>query len=299
MSGQPGTTEALKRLRGLVLLGAVFLLAICANPVVAKDGELVVHYAPPESPQDRRWDYPLRMLDLALSKTGRPYRLEQGKGEALQGRVATELEEGSQIDVMWTMTSIERENRLLPVRIPIDKGLLGYRIGLVRTGDKDRLSKATTVQDLSNLRIGQGHDWPDMEILSANGLPVQGVAGYENLFLMLSGNRIDYVPRSVMEVPDELSAHPSLDLATEPYLVLHYPTAQYFFVNRDNKVLAALIGQGLEKAIADGSFDQLFMQYYGKTLRDAHFERRRLISLRNPLLPPQTPLGRPELWYRP
>lgn len=300
MAGQFENAKALKRLMVAFLLGGSFLLVICDGlPASAKEEVLVVHYAPPESPTDRRLDYPLKLLDLALSKSGHAYRLEQNPGEALQGRVVTELEEGGPVDVMCSMTSIERENRLLPVRMPLDKGLLGYRIGLVRSADKELLSKAVRLQDLSQLQIGQGHDWPDVDILSSNGLHVHGVAGYENLFFMLAGGRIDYLSRSVMEISAELEEHPSLNLVMEPYLVLYYPTAQYFFVNRNNKRLAGLIEHGLEKAIADGSFEQLFQQYYANALRDAHFERRRLIKLNNPLLPPQTPLGRKELWYRP
>ena len=68
-------------------------------------------------------------------------------------------------------------------------------------------------------------------------------------------------------------------------------------VNRHNTRLAQDIREGLEKAIADGSFDKLFQQYYGERLRKAHLETRTVIELRNPLLTPGTPSDRPELWY--
>ena len=61
--------------------------------------------------------------------------------------------------------------------------------------------------------------------------------------------------------------------------------------------MAEDIRQGLEKAIADGSFDKLFLQYFGERLRRAGLEKRTVIELKNPLLTSETPSGRPELWY--
>ena len=52
-----------------------------------------------------------------------------------------------------------------------------------------------------------------------------------------------------------------------------------------------------EKAILDGSFDKLFQQYFGEGIRKAHLETRTVIELQNPLLTPETPTNRPELWY--
>lgn len=68
-------------------------------------------------------------------------------------------------------------------------------------------------------------------------------------------------------------------------------------VNRKNTRLANDIREGLEKAIADGSFDKLFWQDYGDRLRKAHLETRTVIELKNPLLTPDTPVNRPELRY--
>ena len=53
---------------------------------------------------------------------------------------------------------------------------------------------------------------------------------------------------------------------------------------------------GLEQALADGSFDRLFFAHYGDALQRARLSERQLIELDNPLLPPDTPLQRAELW---
>ena len=77
--------------------------------------------------------------------------------------------EGQLVNVAWSMTSIERESDLLPVRIPIYKGLYGLRLLLTT---KDKLIKFANISDvaeLSELDFIQGHDWPDTTVLTDNG----------------------------------------------------------------------------------------------------------------------------------
>jgi membrane-bound lytic murein transglycosylase MltF len=79
----------------------------------------------------------------------------------------------------------------------------------------------------------------------------------------------------------------------------HAQAATCKFTSRARSGLAASIERGLEAMVADGSFDVLFQQYHGETLKRAGLDRRRVIELENPDLPPQTPFHRVELWYRP
>jgi hypothetical protein len=215
-----------------------------------------------------------------------------------QERQVVELEAGRTIDVGPIPSSAEREARLLPIRIPINKGMLGWRLGLIRKGDKGRIAGVSTLDDLKRVRLAQGQEWPDTHILRANGIDVITAPKYEGLFKMLVGKRFDYFPRSVMEIWDEQAINDAT-LEVEPHLALHYFYDAYFMVNRKNTKLAQDIRDGLEKAVADGSFDKLFQQYYGERLRKARLETRTVIELRNPLLTPETPSERPELWYDP
>ena len=80
--------------------------------------------------------------------------------------------------------------------------------------------------------------------------------------------------------------------------MLHYPTAVYFFVNRSATALAERIRAGLEAAIADGRFDDLFREVNGKAIEQAQLDARVVLLLDNPLLPAETPLHRQELWYK-
>jgi hypothetical protein len=275
------------------LLSAVFLLwHLCAS------GAQVVRYPAPETEADRRHDYPRELLALALSKTKTDYGVAYASTVMTQEREVLELAAGRNIDVSSIPSSPEREAKLLPIRIPVNKGLLGWRIGLVRRGEQSLLANVRSLGDLGKVRIAQGHDWPDTRILRESGVNVIAGSTYDGLFKMLIAARFDYFPRSIMEIWSERDANGGL-LEVEPRVALHYFYDAYFFVNKRNTALAEDIRQGLEAAIADGSFDKLFQAHWGERLRQARLAERIVIELPNPLLTPQTPKDRPELWYDP
>ncbi len=274
------------------------LLLFLAFPALADKPLSVIHPDRP-SENDARYDYQIRLLRLALDKAGVAYRMQPSKVKMEQGRSLLQLEKGKDIDVVWSMTSREREQRLLPVRIPIDKGLIGYRVFLVKQDKLKKFAGVSTLDQLRRFDAGQGTHWPDTKILKANGLTVYGAAAHETLFNMLEADRFDYFPRSITEVWDELAAHPGRNFVVEPTILLSYPAAAYFFVNKHNTALAHAIESGLQRAMRDGSFEQLFQEYYGEFIRKADLRHRKVIRLRNPLLPYETPLMQRQLWFRP
>lgn len=272
------------------------LLLLCACALAAGGVSAgTVYYAAPEVFENGKSDYGFDLLQLALAKSGSHYRAELAPVYRQQNRAIAELLANSgQVHVVGTMTSAEREAQMLPVRIPISKGLIGWRILLLREDRRDWLREVRSARDLQGIRMALGQDWPDLPVLRAAGLEPATVPSYNRLFGMLKAQRIDAVPRSVNEIWSELARHQGL--AADPYLVLHYPAADYFFVHRDNASLAEDIRRGLEAAQADGSFDRLLLGYYRDMLDMAALGKRRVIELPNPGLPPETPLARKELW---
>jgi|SRR5581483_1576362 len=252
---------------------------------VAAPGVEVIRFPKPESEYDRRMNYAYELLQLALSKSGTEYRLQTAPVATNQDRGVLEIEAGRTIDVAPFPSSAEREARLLPIRIPLYKGAMGWRIGLIRKGDQERFARIRTVDDLKHVRLAQGREWPDTKILQANGINVITAPTYEGLFRMLEASRFDYFPRDPMEIWDEQANHADT-LIVEPHLALHYPYDAYFMVNRKNTRLAQDIRVGLEKLILEGSFDRLFQRYFGEWIRKAHLEKRTVIELQNPLLSP-------------
>ena len=263
---------------------------------VAAVGVEVIRFPKPESESDRRMNYAFQLLQLAVSKAGIEYRIQRAQVAMNQERAVLEIEAGRTIDIAPLPISVEREARLLPIRIPIYKGAMGWRLGLIRKGDGELLARVHTLQDLKGVRLAQGAEWPDTKILQANGISVITAPTYEGLFKMLEGKRFDYFPRDPMEIWDELADHADT-LVVEPHLALHYYYDAYFMVNRKNTRLAQDIRDGLQRAILDGSFDTLFQQYFGDGIRKAHLETRTVIELQNPLLSADTPSNQPELWY--
>ncbi len=241
------------------------------------------------------------VLQLALDKSGHAYTLTAVTPQMLQGRsIARTMAPGGDIDVLWSMTTREREALLLPVRLPLDKGLLGWRIAIVHQDKAEQFAMVQSAQDLRYFTAGQEHDWPDSDILRSNGLPVMTASQYDSLFRMLARKRFDYFPRGVAEAWSEVDEHPELPLAVDRHLVLYYPAAEYFFVTRSKPYLAEHIRQGLLRAQADGSFDQLFHAHFDPLLQRAKLAERRVIELSNPLLDAATlPPASPAWWYHP
>lgn len=285
-----------------VLLLAGLALAV---PLVASEVEpqtsLVVKIPRGEISNSGHLSYVISLLQLALEKSKKPnerIELVAIDEDLTQARLIAELMRSPDLDVIWTMTSRERESLIRPIRIPILKGLLGQRVFLIRQERQAEFSRIKTIAQLAQLRAGQGSHWPDTEILRANGLNVHTSPHYELLFTMLKGGRFDYFPRGINEAWPELAAHPDEGLAVENELLLQYPAPMYFFVKHEDEALAQRIEKGLNTLIDTGEMDRLFLNHPSikPVLESAALANRRVFMLINPTLPAQTPLQDSRLW---
>jgi len=259
---------------------------------------LIIKYPAVASMSDFRSEYPIALLQLALEKAGMNVELQSSAEPMSKSRALHLLSTSAGIDVVWTMTSTERELQYLPIRIPIYRGLGSYRLLLIKAADQQKFSQLNTQKALKQLRFAQLHDWVDTEILRASRFSILAVSQYDNLFQMLIKDRVDAIPRGVLEIEAERQTWQQQGLAIESDWLIHYPSAVYYFVKQDNLALAATIEQGLRKALADGSFLRLFDQFFQKHLQQMALERRTLIELPNPFLPPLTPIDDADLWYK-
>lgn len=172
--------------------------------------------------------YQLQLLREALQASGEPFTLQPSGQDMVQSRVLKEIAAG-QVDVYWSMTSATREQQLLPVRIPLDKGLNGWRLLLIRQGEQARFQQVQVLSQLKRLTFIQGHDWPDTAILRHNGLSVLTSTHPLQLFDMLQKQRGDAFPRAVFEAYEDALRQPA-QFVVEPKLVLVYPSAVYFLL---------------------------------------------------------------------
>lgn len=263
----------------------------------------VLYHRPADHPEDQRLDYFTGLLKLALDKTEAdygPYRLTPRKEPINQERSFMMVSQ-NKLDVTWGMTSAMREIRTRPIRIPLMKGLLGYRIMLINRKRAAELSSVDTREELSQYVMIQGNGWPDVAILQDNGFLVRTHTQYAGLFQMLSKDRVDFFPRSIAEVWLELEKTITDGLMLKDNLVLQYVSPIYFFLPTDQEQLAERIETGLERAIADGSFDHYFRNRpeLKKALNLLNNTDYTLLKLKGPELHPKTPLEREELWFKP
>jgi hypothetical protein len=288
----------------LVLFLCVFSISmvICADTQAKTKTPERIHIQDLEKYHDPIASYVVEILALALKKSGAPYIIEKLPDEPIpQARQILNISHNrGTLDVIWTMTSDEREKAMLPIRIPIDKGFFGWRIAFVHNDNARLLQNVKTIADLAKFKAGQGYLWPDTPILRSNGLPV--VTGSdETLANMLSAKRFDYFPRPIIAIWNEQKNQKEFStFAIDTTFVLHYPTAFYFFVAPNRKKLAEDLTTGLNRAIADGSFDMVFNKHFQNFIRQADIKTRHILELDNPLINIDSlPLSRPDLWYHP
>lgn len=249
---------------------------------------------------DLKQNYFIDLLRLAMEKSQPQYGdfvLNAVMIDMPQRRAIKSVKE-SELDVVWTMTSIEREQQLKPIYFPLLKGLLGYRIAIIRSEDANKFTDITSLEELQRIPVGQGLDWPDSDILQQQGFTL--VRGAEqSLLTMLNKKRFDYYLRGIHEPWSELIDQ--TDLMVEPNFVIIYPAPIYFFVRQDNDLLAERIEYGLRMALNDGSFDHLF---YNHAITHGVLDRvslptRQEFRLDNPFLSDSSKnlLSERELWF--
>ena len=277
-----------------------------ADARAALPHEMIYLHIGPEASDDHRYSYHWQVLQLALEKTSSkygPYRMESTDSMSDERQAFELLRQSGKLTVILRGDTLEYQKEFECVWIPVDKGLLGYRVFLIRSEDQPRLTHDTTLDDLRNFTIGQGNGWKDIEILRANRLKVMAGGNYAGLFEMLANRRFDLFSRGVEEVLDEYSQHrqqfPSI--AIEKNLILYYPIARYFWFSRSDqgRELAQRVREGMTMMIEDGSFDRLFDAAHKGVFDILHLVDRRLFVLANPLATPGPPVDDSRYWYMP
>ncbi|AWB68878.1 diguanylate cyclase [Saccharobesus litoralis] len=273
----------------LVILIITILLNLKLN---AKDIELSINNA--SSANDV---YQYELLKMALARSNKSYRLQQRENKLNEAQLV-HFVTNNQLDVIWVATNQAYEEKMLPIRVPLFKGLIGHRLFIIRQGEQSQFSHINTLNDLQQLKLGQGAMWADTKVLKSAGLNVVTTLKYENLFYMLDGGRFDMYPRGVHEPFEEVKRYAELPLVVEKDLLLVYPLAVYFFVSNDNRQLAKEIETGLNAMIEDGTFDQYFYNYpmVHNALKLAKLGSRKKIFINNANMSSKTPFNDERLW---
>jgi len=281
---------------------AVLVSFTVLNGAAARAGETVVYYNQGNGvPAEQLFSF--KVLKLALAKSGKTYVLKPSPLGKITERRATEaMIAGEKLDVAMLGANAAVDAKLRPVRIPIDKGLLGYRIFLIDGARQAEFSRVRTLADLRRFSALHGLSWPDTQILRHAGLPVW-TGAYASLPRMTMARRADYFPRAAHEVfGDQAKASPDAPgLAVEKTLVLRYRFTALFYVSKANKQLHDDLYRGFLAAYDDGSYEALFRSDpdIRAALTRANLKSRRVIEIDNPYLSPETAAIDERFWFKP
>ncbi|GIX37923.1 MAG: hypothetical protein KatS3mg127_1162 [Silanimonas sp.] len=240
---------------------------------------------------DERMRFAGELLALCLEASGEPLRLrpvqamnqQRGREAALRGEV----------DVILLPNTAHETGALLPVKLPLRRGLLGVRLLLARPETAEALMHVESSAELiRRFRMGYDRSWQDAWAFETMGFAIVYGNNYPGLFDMLRAGRFDFLSRGINELPAEL-AEPRLagrGLVVVPGIALYYPLDDYFWVSPQRPELQAAIERGFLRVLEDGRYATLFDQHYGRAIREARLDERSVLHLPGYPVPPGTPL---------
>ena len=276
-------------------------LALAAAPALAQDVYTIDLNSSKSSYNE---SHIKRLLTAALEASSDkygPYELRTSQIRMERDRLYLEMRKGTLVNVSAQVTSPEWEQTLLPIRIPVDKGLAGYRISLIDGRRQQEFSAVRTLAELKRLPMGAGRQWSSTAAFVRDGFDVVQGNSSAGLHSMLAAGRFLHFPRSIDEAVFEQALYaPSFpQLAMERSFAIYLPLPRYFFVAAGQQRLASRLEYGLQLLMADGRFDQIFHEFYDGLIDKVGLRKRRVFKLDNPTLSPQTPLAVKAYWYDP
>lgn len=238
-------------------------------------------------------DFRYRLLKLVMERSGSPFAIGFSADVQPQDEAIAALAAGRdagrrnplQITVGIYGAGPELNRRLRPVPIPVTGGILGLRAGWTNRRALPDLKTIQSVEDLQRLVLVQGLGWSDVEIFDTAELRTY-TARSEKLLRLVNDMRVQLFPRGVAELQAEDSTVQSLypQIILDPYLLIVYPFAGFFYVAPDNTELADALRIGFERAMADGSYQRLVDESIMTPWlsRKLQLKSRRVLVLKNP-----------------
>ncbi|WP_440873887.1 hypothetical protein [Thalassotalea sp. PLHSN55] len=252
--------------------------------------ENVFTYKSSESGFDVRFQYEYQLLKLALEKTTAefgPFILKPSP--AMNFTRAINSLDSDQYPNFFMLASYNQSlpNGLSYIPFPAQRGIMGYRVFITSESGENTLKQIDTFDQLKRLSLVQGEGWSDVTILRENGFSVSTLSNYSSLFWFVAHNRANLFPRAISEYRDEFlrfKTHiPTLRL--DQKFALHYPFPRFFYTRSKNLNGLRRIEKGLNIAWQDGSFMQLWQDFYLDMINEADLNNRIIFELENSAAP--------------
>jgi ABC-type amino acid transport substrate-binding protein len=281
----------------------IFLFCFCfietVHPALSTRETIIIH-PKSESNLDKRYFYHWAVLAAAMEATKNegPYTILEADSIMSENRTFKEIvSDSGKVTIIRDNCSKTMEQYLLPVKVPLMKGALGWRVFIIPE-ELQKKMQVHTLEDLKKYSIGAGQGWGNIQLLRDAGFTVTVGSSYEGLFGMVMLSRFDLFDRGIIEAPIEVlernGQYP--DMVIEKNILLRYPILDYFYVNKKDVKLAARIERGLNIIISNGTLDRLFEKYYWKSIKDLQLQSRIIFDIPNPDIGTLPSPDRKELW---
>ncbi|MCF2949732.1 diguanylate cyclase [Paraglaciecola aquimarina] len=262
------------------VLKPCFLLLILFSSSIFAVCDMTVTVPKLESSKDKLIN---SLLQLSLNKVQANICYQQNNQIVTEARKAKLIEDGV-INIQWASASSKVDEYLQHIEQPIFKGLMGFRIFVIRDNEQAKFDHINSVEQLKELVAGQGAFWGDTKVLKAAGLPVVTSTQGRRLWQMLNLKRFDYLPLGAHEPWADIELRPELNFTVEKNLLLIYPSAMYFYLSKNNQQLFELLNRGMRLAIDDGSYDELLFKsdMLQGAINKANLANRKILVIDNP-----------------
>lgn len=247
-----------------------------------------------ESENDSRIHFKNELVKMSLDitkDTYGDYKIVENKQRMNISRAFRELEKGETLTLTFAHTREEFEDKALPIRVPVRKGLDSYRLLMVRKGEEQIFAEIQDIEDLKQYVVGLSPNWSTYQIMQNHGFRIADATIYSSMFKMLESGRFDFIPRALNEVYAELESYQPTGkgLAIVPDIVLYIPSASYMFVSPAKPRLFQRLNSGLHALNVNGQLNALIDKYNKVHIEKAKIQGRRVISIEHSNVPTYIP----------
>lgn len=191
-----------------------------------------------------------------------------------------------------------RQGKLRMIPVPLDRGILSYRLNILLERKKDMLKSVREPKDMHAFVIGQNEGWMDVDIYRAAGIPTKEVRNWSDgqFAKQMEAGFIDLFPLGLEEtltffLPHFRKAYPQL--TADEHILVRYPWFRFVWVSPspDADELYDALVRGFDAIVRDRTFMSLWLRHRAEPDKKL-FTARRIIDIGNPfygdeLVPPQ------------
>lgn len=255
------------------------------------------------SSMDKRLEYKSDVIKQALELTVPEFGAYEYKIINIRmnrHRALTTIIRGLPSNIYISPANEEWNKKTIPIKIPIRRGLLNYRLLLINKVDLPKFSAVNTRDDLKVLTAGVQSGWVTTEVLRAAQMDYVETQSFDGLFTLLDNQHFNYIPRAIYEIFDELKVRQDLleNVIIEPTLAIHLPMPTYIYVSPTEPRVAKRLEAGLRIMLENGDLDRTLQKFYADDIKRANLKNRKIIKIDNPYYKDNDLLDDKSLWYQ-